>query len=116
MLNYVPLEDLVASDMPHMVFAQNLLGTAGTYWMGIITLLAGISTINTVLGSVTRILSGMADANMMPALFSKKSKKGTPIAGLVLMVSVISFILITGLANNSGLTNLLLAAGSLHIS
>lgn len=110
MTNYVTLEELMTSPMPHMVFAQNVLGTAGSYWMGVITILAGVSTINTVLGSVTRILSGMSEAEMMPAIFNKKNNKGTPVAGLILMAGVISIILITGFANSSGLTNLLLAA------
>ncbi|QHQ60942.1 amino acid permease [Anaerocolumna sedimenticola] len=110
MTNYVSLEDLMSSDMPHIVFAKNLLGTPGTYWMGVVTILAGVSTINTVLGSVTRILSGMAEAEMMPCFFQKKNAKGTPIAGLVMMVGVIAIVLITGFANSSGLTNILLAA------
>lgn len=110
MTNYVSLEILRTSEVPHMVFAENLLGKAGAYWMGIVTILAGISTINTVLGSVTRILSGMADSGMMPAVFNKKNKKGTPIAGLVLIVAAITIILILGLADSSGLSNLLLAA------
>lgn len=110
MTNYVSLENLMTSEMPHMVFAKNLLGPVGGYWMGIITLLAGVSTINTVLGSVTRILSGMADSGMMPAFFKKRSKNGTPVPGLVLMILAISIILITGFANSSGLTTLLLAA------
>lgn len=110
MFNYVTLKELSSSDMPHMVFAENLLGKAGAKWMGIITILAGVSTINTVLGSVTRILSGMADAQMMPGFFNKKNPKGTPIAGLVFMSGIIAVILITGFATSSGLTNLLLAA------
>ncbi len=110
MTNYVTLEELMTAEMPHMVFAENLLGTAGSYWMGFVTILAGTSTINTVLGSVTRILSGMAEKEMMPSFFHKKNSKGTPIAGLVLMVAVISVILISGFTNSTGLTNLLLAA------
>jgi amino acid transporter len=110
MTNYVTLEELMGSDMPHMLFAEHVLGTTGSYWMGLVTILAGVSTINTVLGGVTRILSGMAEAEMMPAVFNKKNSKGIPVAGLVLMVTVISVILITGFANSSGLTNFLLAA------
>ncbi|SFR55857.1 APC family permease [Anaeromicropila populeti] len=110
MTNYVTLEELSTSSMPHMVFAENLLGKAGGYWMGFVTILAGVSTINTVLGSVTRILSGMADAQMMPEIFSRKNSKDTPVAGLILMVSIVAGILITGFASSSSLTNLLLAA------
>lgn len=116
MTNYVTLEELMTSDMPHMVFAENVLGTVGSYWMGIVTILAGVSTINTVLGSVTRILSGMAEAQMMPAVFHKKNSKGTPVAGLILMVTIISIILITGFANSSGLTVFLLAASCFWLS
>lgn len=116
MTNYVTLEELSSSAMPHMVFAEKLLGRAGTYWMGIVTILAGVSTINTVLGSVTRILSGMAKAEMMPALFHKKNSRGTPVAGLFMMVITISVILITGFANSSGLINLLLAASCFWLS
>ena len=110
MTNYVTLEQLMTTEMPHMVFAENLLGTAGLYWMGFVTILAGVSTINTVLGSVTRILSGMAEAELMPAIFHKKNRKDTPVAGLAVMVIIISTILITGFANSSGLINILLAA------
>ena len=110
MTNYVTLEELMTSDVPHMIFAENVLGKAGSYWMGIVTILAGVSTINTLLGSITRILSGMAEAGMMPDIFQKKNGRGTPVAGLVVMVAAISVNLMTGFATSSGLTNLLLAA------
>jgi amino acid transporter len=110
MTNYVALEGLTLSDMPHIIFAENVLGEFGRYWMGIITILAGVSTINTVLGSVTRILSGMAEADMMPKIFSKKNGRGTPFVGLLMMYTIMSLILITGFAGNSGLITLLLAA------
>lgn len=110
MTNYVSLEELMTSSMPHMLFAEKLLGKFGSYWMGIVTILAGASTINTVLGSVTRILSGMSEAELMPAVFNKKNKNNTPYAGLALMVCAISIILITGFANNAGLMVFLLAA------
>ena len=110
MRNYVSLEELRTNTMPHILFAERVMGKAGSYWMGLITILAGISTINTVLGSVARILCGMADAGLMPSHFSKKNKRGTPTPGLFLMTGVISFILVIGIASSSGLTNFLLAA------
>ena len=110
MRNYVSLEELRTNSMPHILFAERVMGRADSYWMGLITILAGISTINTVLGSVARILCGMADAGLMPSHFGKKNKRGTPTPGLFLMTGVISFILVIGIANSSGLTNFLLAA------
>lgn len=116
MTNYVSLDTLSSSSMPHLVFAENMLGKVGSYWMGIVTILAGVSTINTVLGSVTRILSGMADAEMMPSIFNKKNKKGTPIAGLVILSVAIAFNVVSGFTQSAGLTNLLLAASCFWLS
>lgn len=110
MTNYVTLDELVGSPMPHMVFAEKLLGRVGVYWMAIVTILAAVSTANTVLGSVTRILSGMSESNMVPKIFTKKNNKNTPVAGLVFMSIGIILMILTGFTNSSALTNLLLAA------
>ena len=66
MTNYVSL-DILANDpagTPHMTYATNLLGNAGRIWMGIITILAAASTINTVYASVSRIVQGMGEEGM----------------------------------------------------
>lgn len=109
MTHYVTLEALASSPMPHMLFAENLLGQFGVYWMGIVTLLAGISTANTVLGSVSKILSGMAQDDMMPKVFVKKNKNNVPIAGLVLIFGGVLLTLITGFTQSSGLATILMA-------
>ena len=109
MTHYVTLEALTSSAMPHMLFAENLLGQFGVYWMGIVTLLAGISTANTVLGSVGKILSGMASDNMMPKIFEKKNKNGIPVAGLALIFIGNVILLATGLTQSSTLATMLLA-------
>jgi amino acid transporter len=110
MTHYVTLEALASSPMPHMLFAENLLGDVGLYWMGIVTLLAGISTANTVLGSVSKILSGMAQDDMMPNIFAKKNKNNIPVAGLVLIFGGDLAMLMTGFTQSSGLATILLAA------
>lgn len=110
MTNYVTLSDLANSAIPHMVFAQNCLGELGIYWMAIVTVLAGISTANTVLGSVTRILYGMAESQMMPKIFAKKNKNNVPVAGLALIAIGDVLMILTGFTKSAGLTNLLLAA------
>lgn len=110
MTNYVPLDELANSAMPHMVFAGNLLGDYGLYWMAIITILAGISTTNTVFASVSRILCGMAENEMVPNIFAKKNKRNTPVIGLIFIVISDVFIVATGITESSGLMNLLLAA------
>lgn len=109
MTHYVTLEALASSPMPHMLFAENLLGQFGVYWMGIVTLLAAISTANTVLGSVSKILAGMAQDDMMPKVFNKKNKHNVAVAGLALIFGGILVMLITGFTQSSGLATILLA-------
>lgn len=110
MTNYVTLDVLASDSMPHMVFAEALLGTTGKVWMGFVTILAGISTLNTVLANTARILQGMAEEGVMPKVFSKVNKKKVPLAGLFLMFAADFVMLVTGYVNSSGLTNLILAA------
>jgi amino acid transporter len=110
MTNYVTLADLSGSAMPHMVFAEALLGSAGKIWMGIITLLAGISTLNTVLASSARIVLGMAEEGMMPKFFKIENKAKAPVFGLLLIAGADFLLIVTGFVNSGGLTNAILAA------
>lgn len=108
--NYVSLEVLASSELPHMVFASNLLGRTGEVWMGIVSLLAGISTVNTVLGSIPRVFQGMAETDMLPASFAKTNKNSVPIVGLFVLAIGNALLIITGYTQTSGLINMLLAA------
>ena len=110
MTHYVTLEELSASSLPHMVFAANLLGRPGEIWMGVITLLAGISTANTALGAVPNILAGMAENDLMPAVFRKRNKHGVAVAGIALIAGGNAVFIVTGFTASAGLSNMLLAA------
>lgn len=110
MTQYVKLSQLAGSDTPHMIFATNLLGHAGSIWMGLVTVLAGISTLNTILPSTSKIMQGMAEEGMYPKIFAKTNRHGVALAGMCLMCGVVAMILITGYANSSGLSNMILAA------
>lgn len=110
MTHYVTLEELSSSSLPHMVFAHNLLGRPGEVWMGVVTILAGISTANTALGAVPNILAGMAENDMMPAIFAKRNRHGTAAAGIVLIAGGNALFIATGFTATAGLSNMLLAA------
>lgn len=110
MTNYVTYEELASSSMPHMVFAQNLLGDAGSLWMGIVTILAAVSTANTVLGSIPNVLSGMAENDLLPVVFAKKNKHNVALAGMFFIGIGDAVLIITGVTNSSTLSSLLLAA------
>ncbi|MDC7291203.1 APC family permease [Blautia schinkii] len=110
MTNYVTYADLASSEMPHMVFAHSVLGKAGETWMGIVTILAGISTANTVLGGIPSVLCGMSENDLLPSVFSKKTKKGVALAGLLFIGIGDAALIATGFTNSGTLSTLLLAA------
>lgn len=112
MANYTDLGVLAAdpSGTPHMTYAQQLLGTPGKYWMGIVTVLAAVSTMNTVFASTSKIMQGMAEERMLPKIFAKANKKNAAVAGLVLIGGTDAALLISNVANTSGITFIILAA------
>lgn len=116
MANYVPLNELASSQMPHIVYAENLLGSFGKIWMGIVTALATISLTNTVLGSVPRMMSGMAENDLLPSIFTKRNKNNVAIVGLLFLAICEAIMILSGFAESSGLTTLLLTASCFWIT
>ncbi|MFQ5967354.1 MAG: APC family permease [Acidimicrobiia bacterium] len=51
------------------LFAEEIFGTFGRYWLGIAVLFAAAATLNTVLASIPRILYGMAKDGTVPSVF-----------------------------------------------
>lgn len=106
--NYVPYELLLTSTQPHMEFAALMLGQFGTTWMMIVSIGAVISTLNTVLASIPRMLEGLADGGMLPSIFAKKNRYGVPVAGLLLIFGLVSFILMSGVTSADDLVRYIL--------
>ncbi|MFW6022040.1 MAG: APC family permease [Halanaerobiaceae bacterium] len=106
--NYVPYDILATSNQPHMDFATSMLGTIGTNWMMIISIGAVISTLNTVLASIPRMLMGLADGGMLPSIFAEKNKHGVPYLSLILVFACISFILMSGITTADDLVRFIL--------
>ena len=105
---YTPWEDLGASTVPHILYGTLLYGKVGTIWMTIISLLAVVSTLNTVMFSISQICSGMAKIKLLPAVFLRKNKRGTPYVGLFLVTVAMILINATGLSTSDQLTFLIL--------
>jgi len=112
MANYVDLSVLAAdpNGTPHMTFAENLFGTPGKYWMGVVTILAAVSTMNTVYVSTSKILQGMAEEGMMPKILSKTNRHDAAVNGLILMGVLDAILLISNIAMTGGITFVILAA------
>ena len=84
--NYVPWGTLATADSPHIVYGIQLLGpSVGMIWMGVVAILAAISTVNVVIGSCARICEGMAQMGLLPAIFKKRNFRNMPYAGIILM-------------------------------
>lgn len=108
--NYVFWVDMAAADSPHLVYGVKLLGNnVGMVWMGIVAILAAISTVNTVIGSCARICEGLAKMDLLPAIFKKRNFRNAPYAGIILMSGGLCTVLaITKASDAAGLIVLIL--------
>ncbi|MDR0671898.1 MAG: APC family permease [Oscillospiraceae bacterium] len=95
--NYTQWGDLAASNAPHILYGMNMLGEFGKIWMGVVAVLATVSTLNSVLNSLAKICYGMAKINILPGLFQKTNKKGAPVWGVLIFGGAICAIQATGL-------------------
>ena len=92
-MKYLDLETLATSGAPHVDAATAVLGRTGQIWIGIISLIATASTLNTFIAAIPRMLYGMAKEGQFPKIFAKVNKAGSPYVG-VLLVFVITVILL----------------------
>lgn len=99
-LNYVPAEDLGASAMPQVDAAQGMLGRTGQIWMGIVTILASVSTANALLAGIPRVLYGMAKQGQVPSILGRVHKSWkTPWPAIILVGLFFGTPLATGIVN-----------------
>ena len=105
--NYTSWEELGASTTPHILFGQMLLGPLGKYWMVIVSLLAVISSVNTIMSSLSYILMGMSKIGLLPAFFTKTNKKNAPYVGILFEAAAFCLINITGLSTTDSLSFLI---------
>ncbi|WP_240375872.1 APC family permease [Bacillus piscicola] len=111
-IKHAPLDDLAGSGSPHVVAAQAILGETGFIWMGIVTVLATASTLNTLTGSIARMLYDMGKEGQMPKTFGKLNKWGAPSAAILFLSFLFVFFLLIGFTDGSSITTFILA-GSL---
>jgi len=75
MTSMVPKGTLVASPIPHFIFAESVLGKPGVVWILIISLAATITTFNAGIVSVSRFMYASARENVLPKIFAKISMR-----------------------------------------
>lgn len=105
-----PLDVLLNSPTPHVEAASRILGNAGMQWMTVITILASVTTVNTLLCGTSRFLYGMALREQMPSALGKLSRWGTPWVGILLCGAIIEVVMATGVATAAEFVTLILAS------
>ncbi|MFD2215489.1 APC family permease [Metabacillus endolithicus] len=108
-IKYVPLDILAGSDSPHMEAASAILGRTGQIWIGLVTILATASTLNTLLFAIPRMLYSMANEGQLPMVFGKLNKWGAPWASILFMGSLFLIFVIFGVTGASSITTFILA-------
>ena len=108
--NYVLWEDLGSSASPHIMYGTYLLGTLGTFWMGISSLFEGSSTANTPIALLAGIVCAMSEIELLPKVFVKRNKKKVPYFGVLLIAAIMLVINITGLTETEEITFIILVS------
>jgi len=89
MTSMVPKEILVASPIPHFIFAQSVFGKPGVVWILIISLAATITTFNAGIVSVSRFMYASARENVLPKIFARISMRYfTPWVSILILFGI----------------------------
>jgi len=108
-IRYVPMEILADSYSPHVDTAGAMLGRSGQVWIAIVSILATVSTVNTLLAAIPRMLYGMAKNKQLPSIFADLSRWGTPYAAIIFKGIVFCAFLLSGIASIDAIVVLILA-------
>lgn len=108
-IRYVPLDQLANSESPHVLAATAILSRTGQIWIGIITVLATVSTINTLIMAISRMLYSMAHEGQLPKIFGELNRWGSPWFSTVFMTAIFCIFIIAGIATAESITALILA-------
>ncbi len=112
-IKYVPAESLASSDTPHILAAQAILGGGGKIWIGIVSILATASSVNTFVAVIPRMLYSMAKEGEAPKLFAVIHPKfRTPWVGIVLVSLVYGLLLFMGIAGIEKIMILIMSAAA----
>jgi len=106
--HYTPWGQLGESTTPHVLYGTMLMGPVGTYWMAIVSVLAVVSSVNTVISALSYIASGMAKISLLPSVFMKTNKHGAPWFGILFFGGIMLIINGFGLNTSSALSFLIL--------
>jgi len=108
-LKYIGMDALSASAYPHVDTAMAVLGRTGQIWIGIISMVATASTLNTFVAAIPRMLYGMAKEGQFPRAFAKLNRWGSPYVGVLFVFVITVILLATGIAGVSAIMTLIMS-------
>jgi amino acid transporter len=112
-IKYVALEALASSDAPHIIAAQAILGRGGEIWIGIVSIFATASSVNTFVAVIPRMLYSMAIEGEAPRIFSLTHPRfRTPWFGILAVAAIYALLLLMGVAGIEKIMILVMSAAA----
>ena len=93
---YVPLAKLADTTVPHMIAARRILGQPGRVIVGLVVLAATCGAVNALMLGCARMLTGMAQHGLLPAVLAWRAERA-PIA-LLLLAAGPALMMLEGMA------------------
>jgi amino acid transporter len=110
-IKYIPLDRLAESANPHVDVAAAILGRSGEIWIGIVSLAATASSVNTLVGVIPRMLYGMAQDGEAPSFLAAIHPRfRTPWISILLMGGAMGGVLLSGVAGIEQIVIFIMAA------
>jgi len=97
--HWVPSGDLAETTIPYTVAARAILGQGGRVIMGIVILAGTGGAVNAAFGGVTRMITGMSNAGLLPVFLGNKRFKGR--IPVLLLTAASAILLFSGMAGSS---------------
>jgi len=109
-LKYVAADALAGSLTPHIDMATAMLGRTGQIWMSLASMLATITTINTLLCALPRMFYGLAQKGQMPSLLARVNRFAVPSWATYMAAAMILTPLVIGVATTATFVTYILAS------
>lgn len=112
----VAAKTLAESPAPHVAYASAVLGRAGPWIVALLGVAATVTTVNTVIAAVGRMVMGMAERGEAPTWLARRSAgRGTPVAGVTFVALAIAGFLLAIPYDAGSVLVLIVSASSLWL-
>lgn len=108
-LRYALPDELLGTGSPHVFAAEAVAGRTGFLWMGIVTILATASTLNTLIISISRMLFSMAEEGEMPRVLARLNRRGSPWLAIAFLGLLFIMFLVIGITDGDSVVTFILA-------